>query len=259
MGYGKFWRAAVAAAAVLVLSGAGSAEAQEGPPREEGPFRKPDLVELAPLDPTFRLDIRYATSNNFAGRVVYDEARAFLQRPAAEALVRVARRLRERGFGIIIYDGYRPWSVTKIFWDITPSGKKKFVANPKKGSRHNRGVAIDLSLYDLRTGQPAEMPSGYDEFTKRAAINYTGGTETARYHRDLLRWAMQQEGFYPHKDEWWHYDYETWHEYPILNVPFSQIGREKAPGRAQASDQGTAAAGTPTEVPASAAPAWSRP
>src|SRR5882757_3612856 len=122
------------------------------PPTEPGPFRTPDLVELSKLDPTIKLDIRYATANNFLGRPVYKEARAFLQRPAAEALVRANKALRKKGYGLIIHDGYRPWSVTKIFWDATPDDKKIFVADPSQGSRHNRGCAVDLSLFDLKTG-----------------------------------------------------------------------------------------------------------
>src|SRR2546422_5556798 len=147
---------------VLTLS---AVRAQE-PPKETGAFRTPDLVELVKLDRTIKLDIRYATSNNFLGRPVYKEARAFLQRPAAEALVRVNFALRKKGYGLIIHDGYRPWSVTKIFWDATPEDKKQFVADPTKGSRHNRGCAVDLSLFDLKTGQEVKMPSEYDEMTR---------------------------------------------------------------------------------------------
>lgn len=123
---------------------------QAQPPREQGNFRKPDLVELVKLDPTIKLDIRYATTNNFLGTPVYTQARAFLQRPAAEALVRANRELKAQGYGLIIHDGYRPWYVTKIFWDATPDDKKIFVANPATGSNHNRGCAVDLSLYDLK-------------------------------------------------------------------------------------------------------------
>ena len=127
--------------------------AADAPPQEPGPFREPDLVELSTLDPTLRLDIRYATTNNLVGRPVYTQARAFLQRPAAEALVRVHRALKAQGYGLLVFDGYRPWAVTKLFYEITPPEKRTFVANPKKGSRHNRGCAVDLTLYDLATGK----------------------------------------------------------------------------------------------------------
>ena len=119
------------------------------PPTEQGSFRPSDLVELVKLDPTIKLDIRYATSNNFLGTPVYTEARAFLQRPAAGAVARASQELKAEGYGIIIHDGYRPWYVTKIFWDATPPDKHIFVADPAQGSRHNRGCAVDLSLYDL--------------------------------------------------------------------------------------------------------------
>jgi D-alanyl-D-alanine dipeptidase len=197
--------------------------AQEGPPKEAGPFRKPELVELVKLDPTLRLDIRYATRNNFLGRPVYTEARAFLQRPAAEALVRVNRALRQRGYGLVIFDGYRPWSVTKVFWDATLEDKREFVADPAKGSRHNRGCAVDLSLFDLRTGAEVKMPSEFDEFTERAHINYKCGSAESMRLRDLLRAAMEAEGFAVYEPEWWHYDYKDWKEYPILNLSFSEI------------------------------------
>lgn len=195
------------------------------PPKEQGPFRKPDLVELIKLDPTLRLDIRYATSNNFLGRPVYKQARAFLQRPAAEALVRVNQALRKKGYGLVIFDGYRPWYVTKMFWDATPEDKKQFVADPSQGSRHNRGCAVDLSMFDLKTGKQVAMPGEYDEMTERSHINYQGGTEDARRLRDLLRSAMEAEGFSVYEPEWWHYDYKDWREYPILNIDFSEIGR----------------------------------
>jgi len=194
-------------------------------PSETGNFRKPDLIELIKLDRTIKLDIRYATSNNFLGRPVYTEARAFLQRPAAEALVRANKTLRKQGYGIVIHDGYRPWSVTKIFWDATPEDKKQFVADPKEGSRHNRGCAVDLSLFDLKTGKEVVMPSEYDEMTDRSHINYAGGSDESRRLRDLLRHAMEAEGFAVYEPEWWHYDYKDWKEYPILNISFSQIRR----------------------------------
>lgn len=208
---------------VALLNVAGATFAQ-GPPKETGNFRKPDLVELVTLDPTIKLDIRYATSNNFLGRPVYTEARAFLQRPAAEALVRANKSLREKGYGLIIHDGYRPWSVTKIFWDATPEDKKQFVADPSQGSRHNRGCAVDLSLYDLKTGKEVVMPSEYDEMTDRSHINYAGGSDDQRRLRDLLRSAMEAEGFAVYEPEWWHYDYKDWKEYPILNISFSEAG-----------------------------------
>jgi D-alanyl-D-alanine dipeptidase len=195
----------------------------QGPPVEAGPFRKPDLVELIKLDRTIRLEIRYATSNNFLGRPVYNEARAFLQRPAAEALVRVNRALRKEGYGLVVFDGYRPWAVTKVFWDATPEDKKEFVADPRTGSRHNRGCAVDLTMFDLKTKKQVTMPGEYDEMTERSHINYQGGTAEQRRVRDILRRAMEAEGFVVYEPEWWHYDYKDWKEYTILNISFSEI------------------------------------
>jgi D-alanyl-D-alanine dipeptidase/kynurenine formamidase len=198
--------------------------AAEGPPAEAGSFRAPDLVELTSLDPTIHLDVRYATANNLVGRPVYAQARAFLQRPAAEALVRANQALKKEGYGLLVFDGYRPWAVTKLFWDLTPAGKKVFVADPRKGSKHNRGCAVDLSLYSLATGKEAEMPSVYDEMSERAYPTYAKGGKEARARRDLLRDAMERQGFFVYPYEWWHFDYKDWREYPILDLPFEGIG-----------------------------------
>ena len=195
------------------------------PPQENGDFRETDLVELTKLDPTIRLEIRYATTNNFLGTVFYSEARAFMQRPAAEAVVRANRKLKTLGYGLLIHDAYRPWYVTKVFWEATPDDKKVFVADPAKGSRHNRGCAVDLTLYDLKTKKPIEMVSTYDETTDRAYPNYPGGTSLQRWHRKLLRTAMEAEGFTVYDAEWWHFDYQDWQKYRIGNVTFEQIAR----------------------------------
>src|SRR5262245_28413162 len=218
------------------------------PPSEPGPFRAPDLVELAPLDPTLRLDIRYARKDNFTGAAVYDEARAFLQRPAAEALLRAHRALRPRGYGLLIFDGYRPWSVTRKFWEVTPADKKVFVADPALGSKHNRGCAVDLTLYDLATGREATMPSPYDDMTSKAYATYEGGDARARERREILRAAMEREGFFVYTHEWWHFDYKDWREYPILDVPFSGIA--SAVNAAAAGTAGGAGSGAAGALPA---------
>ncbi len=111
------------------------------------------MIELIKLDPTIKLDIRYATDDNFVGRKVYPEARAFLQKAAATALVEVHKQLRNEGLGLVIFDGYRPWTITKLFWEVVPEHQRKFVADPAKGSKHNRGCAVDLSIFDLKTGE----------------------------------------------------------------------------------------------------------
>lgn len=198
------------------------------PPVEQGNFLKPDLVELIKLDPTLKLDIHYASTNNFLGTPLYEQARAFLQRPAAEALLRANHKLHEQGYGLLIFDGYRPWYVTKIFWDATPSEDHQYVADPAQGSRHNRGCAVDLTIYDLKTGQPVAMPSSYDEMSERAHADYAGGTAEERANRARLRSAMESEGFAVYSYEWWHFDYKDWSKYPIVNVPFSELGRKPA-------------------------------
>ena len=198
-------------------------EALAATPPVEHHKRKPDLVELVILDPTIKLDIRYASSNNFMSTPFYTQARAFLQRPAAEAVVRGNARLKLYGYGLIIHDGYRPWYVTKMFWDGTPVDKHQFVGDPAQGSRHNRGCAVDLSLYDLKTGEEVQMPSGYDEMSERAYPNYSGGTNEERDRRDLLRRIMESEGFTVYPAEWWHFDYKDWSKYPVMNVPFEKL------------------------------------
>jgi len=195
------------------------------PPAPAPDLLPADLVEITDLDSTIRLDIRYATTNNFMGERFYDAPRALLQRPAAEALVRAQHRLHALGYGLLIHDAYRPWSVTWMFWEATPDSQKIFVADPAAGSRHNRGAAVDLTLYDLTTGEPVRMPSGYDEFSERAYPNYTGGTVRERWHRDLLRAVLEAEGFHVYQYEWWHFDYDGWERYPILNVGFDSLRR----------------------------------
>ena len=197
--------------------------AQQAPPKDAAATRAADLVELVRLDPTIKLDIRYAGTNNFLGKPVYKEARAFLQRPAAEAALRAHRALASHGFGLLIHDGYRPWAITKLFWDMTSGPQREFVADPATGSKHNRGCAVDLTMYDLKTGHAVEMPSGYDEMTERAHPDYKGGSAEARARRDLLRKVMEAEGFSVEPNEWWHFNYRDWREYPILDIPFSAI------------------------------------
>jgi serine beta-lactamase-like protein LACTB len=196
------------------------------PPEERGEFRKAELVELSSLDPNIRTDLRYASDNNFMGTPLYPKtAKAYMQRPAAEALVRVNKALAEKGYGLWVFDAYRPWAVTKMFWEATPEKMRMFVADPSKGSRHNRGCAVDLSLYDRKTGRPVEMVSGFDEFSDRAYPNYWGGTSRQRWHRQLLRWSMEDQGFTVYEAEWWHFDFKDWKSYRIGNQSFEELQR----------------------------------
>ncbi len=207
----------------LCLLGSAAVWAQGGPPKDPKATRTADLVELVKLDSAVKLDIRYAGSNNFLGKPVYKEARAFLQRPAAEALLAVHKELARSGYGLLIHDGYRPWAITKLFWDMTSGFQREFVADPKTGSKHNRGCAVDLTIYDLATGKVVEMPGSYDEMTPRSYPDYSGGPPEARAKRDLLRKAMESHGFTVESNEWWHFNYKDWTLYPILDIAFSEI------------------------------------
>jgi zinc D-Ala-D-Ala dipeptidase len=208
---------------VAVFLAAAPLYALQGPPRDPAATRTPDLVELVTLDPTIALDIRYAATNNFLGKQVYPEARAFLQRPAAVALVAAHRELARDGYGLLIHDGYRPWAITKLFWEMTPPALREFVADPASGSKHNRGCAVDLTMYDRGLGTAVVMPSGYDEMTGRAYPDYRGGPPDARGRRDLLRAVMERHGFTVEPNEWWHFNYKDWREYPVLDIAFGDI------------------------------------
>jgi serine beta-lactamase-like protein LACTB len=196
------------------------------PPVEKGEFQKPQLMEIPTQDTGIKVDLKYATADNFLGTPLYPKiAKAYLQKPAVVALTKVQAELKEKGYGLLVYDAYRPWRVTKMFWDAVPEKYHGFVADPKKGSRHNRGCAVDVTLYDLKTGQPVEMVSTYDEFTDRAFPMYVGGTSLQRYHRDLLRRAMERQGFQVYEGEWWHFDYQDWKQYPIGNQSFEELAK----------------------------------
>lgn len=208
-------------------------DAHAAPPRESGTFRPPDLVELITLDPSIRLDIRYATADNFLKVPLYREARAFLQRPAAEALVRVHHALATRGLGVMVYDAYRPWRVTRFMWDRSrPEWRAGgYVADPAKGSRHNRGCAVDLTLFSRETGAPLEMPTPYDDFHAQAHAHASNVTAHARAHRETLQQAMLAQGFRILEEEWWHFDYKDYPHYGILDVGFDAVAPSPRPAR----------------------------
>jgi zinc D-Ala-D-Ala dipeptidase len=217
--------------AAMTVAGCDRAETprkREVRPKPVQPSHPSGLIELTALDPSIRLDIRYATANNFTGRQLYNQPRAFLVKPSADALFSAHRAAQREGFGLTIYDAYRPWRVTKALWDATPPGpKRNYVANPKKGSKHNRGCAVDLTLHDLETGAQVTMPSGYDEFTARADRSFTGAPAEALAHRDLLERLMEAEGYRGASNEWWHFDFAGWQDYPVLDIPFEQLSAQK--------------------------------
>jgi D-alanyl-D-alanine dipeptidase/CubicO group peptidase (beta-lactamase class C family) len=193
------------------------------PPSPSGRLRKPDLVEVNKLEAGTKLDVRYATSENFMGAPFYESPRFFLQRPAANGLIRAHRKLAEQGFGIVLIDGYRPWYVTRMFWDAVPPESRPFVADPSQGSRHNRGCAADISMFDLASGKIVDMPGRYDEPSARSSPLYVGGTSLQRWRRELLKNAMEAEGFDVYVNEWWHFDYGEWRQYPVMNVDFAEL------------------------------------
>lgn len=197
------------------------------PPVETADHKPADLVDLTTLDPSIRLDIRYAGSDNFMGLKLYERPAAYLQRPAAQALARAAKALEARGYGLLIHDAYRPWFVTWMFWEATPPEDHMFVADPAKGSRHNRGCAVDLTLYDLKTGKPVDMPGRYDEMSARSYADFIGGTTKQRALRAVLREAMVAEGFEVYPEEWWHFDHGDWRGYGIGTRTFSALAGTK--------------------------------
>ena len=188
------------------------------PPGLGAGVRTPELVDVEELIPGIVVDLKYASDDNFIGHPLYDGQTALLQRPVAESLTRVQEALKARGAGLILYDAYRPWWVTWLFWEAMPVSARTYLADPAKGSRHNRGCAVDVGLVDLDSGEPLSMPSGFDEFTERAHVGYRAPADEAR-HRDLLIGCMEQEEFSVYSKEWWHFDHDCWGSYPVMNVP----------------------------------------
>jgi D-alanyl-D-alanine dipeptidase len=184
-----------------------------------------DLIDLGTLNNTFKLDIRYATESNFTGKILYSEPKAYLQRDAALALNQAQEMLSDLGLGLVIYDAYRPLAVQKEMWSIKPD--RRYVADPKLGSNHNRGMAVDVGLYDLETGSYLEMPTEFDAFNRKAWANATVGvSEMGRYNRSILKQIMKQCGFKMNTTEWWHFDYKDCRKYPVLDIPFHAIVSE---------------------------------
>ncbi len=177
---------------------------------------KRDIVDILSIDSTFMLDIRYATENNFTKKKLYPIAKAKLRRETAESLASVQKELRVKNLRLKIYDGYRPLAIQWKLWEIVPN--EDFVANPKKGSKHNRGAAVDLTIIDS-LGNELEMPTGYDDFTEKASQEYMNLSENALMNRSLLKDIMTRHGFLPIKSEWWHYDFRGWEQFDIMDEP----------------------------------------
>ncbi len=187
-------------------------------PAQLGNGQQAQLVDLAQAVPGIKLDLRYAQADNCFGQPLTDSQKAFLYGEAAQALAAAQQYLQPYGYGILVWEAYRPWSVSKLAYDALPLDKKSMLPAPEVGFSHNTGRSIDVSLYSLATGETVEMISGFDEPSIRQYAAYAGGTELERYRRDLLRRAMQTAGFTASDMEWWHFDYGDVKAFAHLNV-----------------------------------------
>lgn len=179
------------------------------------------LVDLEQFIPELVLDIRYATTNNFTNEQIYDEAKAFARKPVAEALKKVQEELKTRGLGIKVFDAYRPYKATVKFYEVY--GDTTYVASPYRGSRHNRGCALDLTLIELKTGRELQMPTGYDSFRKEAWPSTPVADPLIRKNRQLLIDVMEKHGFRVNSSEWWHFDFRGWKDFEVLDIDFNQL------------------------------------
>ena len=180
-----------------------------------------ELVEIKKAIPNITLDIRYATKNNFMQQVMYRQARAFARKPVVDALKKIQQELNKKGLGLKIFDGYRPYAITIEFYK--KASDKNFVANPAKGSKHNRGCAVDLTLINLKTGKELPMPTPYDSFSAAAAANYEPVSAVQRKNRNLLISTMAKYGLKVLENEWWHYDFVGWKNYQLMDIPFEKL------------------------------------
>lgn len=187
-------------------------------PAQLGIGQQAQLVDLAQAVPGLKFNLRYAQTDNCFGQALTDDQRAFFDADAAQALAQAQQYLKPYGYGILVWEAYRPWSVSKLAYDALPADKKSMLPAPEVGFSHNTGRSIDVSLYLLATGENAGMISGFDEPSVRQYASFAGGTTLERYRRDLLRSAMQMAGFTASETEWWHFDYGDIKGFAHLNV-----------------------------------------
>lgn len=180
-----------------------------------------ELVDIKKAIPSIVLDIRYATKDNFMQQVMYNQARAFARKPVVAQLKKIQAILKTKGYGLKIFDAYRPYAITVAFWE--KASDKNFVANPAKGSKHNRGCAVDLTLIDLKTGKDVPMPTPYDSFAPEAAPNFKNLPKEIIKNRDFLIATMQANGFKVINNEWWHFDFNSWQNYDLMDIPFEKL------------------------------------
>lgn len=199
------------------LSGKNSSEEKN---YSEENFSPDELVDLEKFCPGILLDIRYASENNFTGKILYEAPKAYLRRAVAEKICSVQDELKKKNFSLKIYDAYRPLAVQWVLWNVTPD--KKYIANPVHGSKHNRGAAVDLTIVDS-AGRELDMGTDFDNFTEKAHHSYANFPKKILENRALLRYVMLRHGFHPIPHEWWHYDADDWKNYPVMDISFSEL------------------------------------
>jgi len=180
-----------------------------------------ELIDLEDFVPGLVLDIRYATTNNFTGERIYNLAKAYARKPVADALAKIQADLKKMGLGIKIFDAYRPYKATVKFYEVYRD--TTYVASPYRGSRHNRGCALDLTVIDLDSGEELQMPTGYDSFKKEAWPSTPVSDPEIRKNRALLINVMQKHGFKVNSSEWWHFDFIGWQKYEVMDIDFEEL------------------------------------
>lgn len=182
------------------------------------------MVELRTAMPALLYDLRYATGNNFTGKTLYKSGKqTYLRLPVATALASIQADLESQGLGLKIFDAYRPFRVTKKMWALI--GDERYVANPAKGSGHNRGTSVDVTIVRLSTGEELDMGTGFDNFTDTAHHGFAHLSPDARRNRNILRTAMERHGFIALETEWWHYTWSQARQYDPLDLTFRQLHR----------------------------------
>jgi zinc D-Ala-D-Ala dipeptidase len=180
-----------------------------------------ELVNLEKFVPGVVLDIRYATTNNFTNEKIYNLAKAYARRPIAQSLKKIQEELKPQGLGIKIFDGYRPYKATVKFYEVYRD--TTYVASPYRGSRHNRGCALDLTIIDLKTGKELAMPTEYDSFKKEAWPSTPVKDPAIRKNRELLISTMEKYGFKVNGSEWWHFDFKGWKNFEVMDIDFEEL------------------------------------
>lgn len=184
-----------------------------------------NLVEIKQYVPDVVLDLKYATKDNFLKKKLYKKGYAFVRLPVAQALAKAQAEFAEHGVGIKVFDAYRPYAVTRKMFEIRPD--TIFLAVPWRGSQHNRGCAVDISLIDLMSGKEIAMPTGFDDFTEKAYANYPNLPKELIEHRELLKDVMQKAGFKVYEAEWWHFTYKDWEQYGLVDIDLEKLAQSK--------------------------------